>query len=274
MSIPVHHNNETQAAEAFSKQSVIFDDLYGNDLIIQYKRERVRQHILQYAKPGNAMLEVNCGSGEDALFFAEKGFNVHATDISTGMLEVLKEKTSRSSYSKRISIEQCSFTSLDQLKKTGRYDFIYSNFGGLNCTGELSKVIAGVDGLLKPGGVVTFVIISPFCLWETFLLFKGRFRTAFRRFFKKNGAPAKVEGVPFQCWYYTSSFVKKQMGKNYSMLSMEGLCSLVPPSYIEGFGEKYPRTFSFLRKCENHLKKSWPWKKWGDYFIISFRKLS
>jgi len=274
MNLPGRDTNEARAAEAFTRQSGVFDELYGNDLIIQYKRDRVRQHILQYARPGSSMLELNCGSGEDALFFARHGFDVHATDISPGMIDVLKEKIFASGLSKKIRFEQCSFTSLDQMQARGPFDLIYSNFGGLNCTGELSKVLRSMDGLLKPGGVVTLVIISPFCLWETFLLFKGRFRTAFRRFFKKNGAPAYVEGMPFKCWYYSSSYVRKHMGETFSMLSLEGLCSLVPPSYIEGFGEKYPRAFSFLRYWENNLKKSWPWKKTGDYFIISFKKIS
>jgi len=50
----------------------------------------------------------------------------------------------------------------------------------------LSKVLDSFDPLLKPGGMVTLVILPKFCLWETLLLFKGKFRTAFRRFFSAN----------------------------------------------------------------------------------------
>ena len=85
--------NEVRTAEAFSRQSEVFDALYGGDEIIRYKRERVRQHINHYLKQGDRMLELNCGTGEDVLYFAGKGFRVHATDISGGMLEVMKRKT-------------------------------------------------------------------------------------------------------------------------------------------------------------------------------------
>ena len=89
MSTLADHINELKAAEAFSKQSDVFDEIYNTDIIIQYKRDRVRQHILKHIKESASMLELNCGTGEDALFFAGKGFSVHATDISEGMLQKL-----------------------------------------------------------------------------------------------------------------------------------------------------------------------------------------
>jgi ubiquinone/menaquinone biosynthesis C-methylase UbiE len=272
MNVLSNHINERKAAEAFSKQSKVFDELYGKDAIIQYKRQRVRELILKYASPQSSMLELNCGSGEDAIFFAQKGFNIHATDISEGMLNVLKEKISGSSYEDQISVEQCSFTRLDSLQNQGPFDYVYSNFGGLNCTSELEKVLSSLDEVVRPGGVVTLVIISKFCLWETLLLFKGKFKTAFRRFFSGKGRRAHVEGSYFKCWYYSPSFIKKHLQPKFELLSVEGLCSFVPPSYIENFAEKYPNAFRLLVEKENRLKARWPWNRIGDYFIISFRK--
>jgi hypothetical protein len=129
-----------------------------------------------------------------------------------------------------------------------------------------------MNDLVKPGGVITLVIISKFCLWETLLIFKGKFKTAFRRFFAAKGRKAKVEGNFFRCWYYSPSFVKKHLQEDFDLLSIEGLCSIVPPSYIENFATKYPKSFRFLARKENQLKDKWPWKYIGDYFIISFRK--
>src|ERR1700733_2992661 len=86
--------NELRAAKAFSKQSVLFDEIYSDDTIIQYKRARVRAHVNSFIKPGSRILELNAGTGEDAIFFAGEGHTVHATDISAGMLDKLKEKVS------------------------------------------------------------------------------------------------------------------------------------------------------------------------------------
>ena len=88
-------DNETQAAKAFSKQAGLFDGLYSHDTIIQYKRNRVRAHVNSHIQPGSRILELNAGTGEDAVFFARQGHRVHATDISEGMQAILKEKTAR-----------------------------------------------------------------------------------------------------------------------------------------------------------------------------------
>ena len=263
-------DNEINASDAFSRQSAVFDQIYSGNTIINYKRARVREHVLQYLKPAGSMLELNSGTGEDALFFAGQGYHVHATDISAGMQQELRQKALP--YHDRISTEICSFTQLDQLKHKGPYDHIFSNFGGLNCTGELEKVLLSFDSLLKPGGKVTLVIISPFCLWETLLVFKGKFKTAFRRFFSSKGRSAHVEGTYFKCFYYKPSFVINTLQNSLKVLGVEGLCTVVPPSYIEGFAEKHPKAYKFLAEKENLLKATWPWKYMGDYFIISMEK--
>lgn len=263
-------NNEANASDAFSRQSAVFDEIYSGNTIINYKRARVREHVLRYLNPAGSILELNSGTGEDALFFAQQGYRVHATDISTGMQQELQQKAIP--YKDYISTEICSFTHLDELKQRGPYDHIFSNFGGLNCTSELEKVLLSFDSLLKPGGKVTLVIISPFCLWETLLVFKGRFKTAFRRFFSSKGRSAHIEGAYFKCFYYNKSFIINVLKNTFKVLSVEGLCTIVPPSYIEGFAEKHPKAYNFLKNKEDRLKGTWPWKYIGDYFIISLEK--
>lgn len=265
-------NNEKHAAEAFSRQSSIFDDLYAGNTIVSYKRERVRTHVLQYLKPHGSILELNSGTGDDALFFANAGHRVHATDISPGMQQQLKEKAKKNNLQHLISNELCSFTQLALLKKKGPYDHIFSNFAGLNCTDELDEVLWSFAPLLKPGGVVTMVILPQICLWEILLVFKGKFKTAFRRLFSKNGRKAHVEGTYFNCWYYNPSYVINRMKNNYDLLSLEGLCTIVPPSYIEDFAEKHPASYKFLKEKEDKLRYKWPWRSIGDYYIISFVK--
>jgi len=81
----VHNVNEQAAEKAFSKQSAIFDEIYSSNIIIQYKRQRVRDHLEQFLKPNSKILELNAGTGEDAVWFGKHGHTVHATDISKGM---------------------------------------------------------------------------------------------------------------------------------------------------------------------------------------------
>jgi ubiquinone/menaquinone biosynthesis C-methylase UbiE len=270
MNITSH--NEQLAAAAFDLQAKIFDELYLPNSIIQYKRERVRAHLQPLIGSNSSILELNSGTGEDAIWFAAQGHRVHATDISEGMQQILKQKIVAAGLHEKISTETISYTALGQLECKKEYDLIFSNFAGLNCTGELDKVLYSFTDLLKPGGLVTLVILPRFCLWEFLLLFRGRFKTAFRRFFSRNGVTAHIEGSFFKCWYYNPSYVIKHLQKNFDQVDLEGLCTVVPPSYLEGFAEKYPKLFSFLKLKEKKWSRKWPWKNMGDYYIISLRK--
>jgi ubiquinone/menaquinone biosynthesis C-methylase UbiE len=272
MELQVDRYNEQNVAAAFTAQSAVFDDLYADHAIIQYKRYRVREQLLKNLSPGNKILELNSGTGDDAIFLARCGLFVHATDISEGMQKKLEEKVDAYRLGKSITNELCSYTALKTLSDRGPYDCIFSNFAGLNCTGELEQVLNSFDGLLKPGGIVVLVVLPRFCLWETAMVFKGKFKTATRRFFSSKGRKAKIDGASFTCWYYSPRLIIRTLKDKYSLLGVEGLCTLVPPSYIEGFAEKHQRLYTWLCKTENRLKGKWPWKYMGDYYIISFRK--
>jgi len=264
--------NEQATAEAFSRQSAIFDEIYSGNTIVHYKRERVRAHVLKYLKPNSSVLELNSGTGEDATYFAALGHHVHATDISAGMQNELCKKAERKGLTHCISTELCSYTQLSQLQNKGPFDLIFSNFAGLNCTDKLNGVLLSLSPLLKTGGLVTLVLLPRFCLWETLLLFKGKFKTAFRRWFSSGGAKAHIEGTHFKCWYYNPAFVINTLKHNFDLVDVEGLCTIVPPSYIENFAEKHPAAYRFLKIREDGLRHKWPWRVIGDYYIITLKK--
>ena len=96
MNEQTHSVSEQAAEKAFSKQAAIFDKLYASNIIIQYKRQRVRDHVSQLIKPHSKILELNAGTGEDAIYFAQQGHNVHATDMAKDMQEKLVERVKQS----------------------------------------------------------------------------------------------------------------------------------------------------------------------------------
>jgi len=269
---PVEYDNEQLVAAAFDRQSRHFDELYIPNTIIQYKRKRVMDYLLSRLNPGSNILELNAGTGDDAVFLAQCGHRVHATDISEGMQEKLKDKVAGLGLSFLVTTEICSFTALETLHNQGPYDCIFSNFAGLNCSDKLDRVLTSFDSLLKPGGLVVLVMLPRFCFWESLLLFRGKFKTATRRFFSSKGRRANIEGLSFRCWYYSPRVIDRTMRGKYINRELEGLCTIVPPSYMEHFPAKHPGLYSFLCSAENKLCRTWPWNYIGDYYITSFRK--
>ncbi len=261
---------EIIVSEAFSRQAPSFDKIDRENDIIGWMRERIRREVLQYIPAGSGMLELNCGTGIDSVYFAQKGIKVLATDNAEGMLEQLDKKIQQLSLQDVLRTQKCSFNALEQLGER-KFDYIFSNFGGLNCTENLGKVLTDIDRLLNKGGYFSLVIMPTVCPWELLTFFKGYFKTAFRRFSK--GANAHLEGKYFQCYYYNPSYIFNTMGARYQLVSLKGLSITVPPPFIEGFMSKHPSLFKVLERMENSLWDKRPFNHWCDHYIITMRKL-
>jgi ubiquinone/menaquinone biosynthesis C-methylase UbiE len=266
----MHNTAEQNISEAFSKQSAIFDELDQSNPIIQWMRTRIRQQMLTFWKPGERILELNAGTGLDAIFYAEKGFYVHAIDNAEGMIVQLQEKIAELKLRDRVTAERCSFFDIGKFQQ-GNFDHIFSNFGGLNCTDKVEEVIAHFFSILKPYGTVTLVLMPPICPWELLLALKGNSKVAFRRL-KKDGTPSNVEGINFNSYYYSPSNIVKMFGKGYKTVSIEGLGIVVPPPYMEKWAEKHPKALKALTYLEAAIADMWPVQGWADHFMITVQK--
>jgi len=176
--------------KGFSKISHHYEALDKTSSLISWMRMRVRKHLEQHLTNTSTILELNCGSGIDAVYLAKKNFKVHATDIASGMIDYVNLKIEKEQLQNKLSCEVCSFTDLNKLKKQN-YSHIFSNFGGLNCSSltELETVFNSFSNLLKPNGKITLVIMPKICIWEFLKIFKGK-KNTFRRL-KKNDSPRK-----------------------------------------------------------------------------------
>jgi len=254
---------------AFTKQSVIYDRDDRQNQVLQDMRQQVYDHVKIFLKPGDAVLELNAGTGIDATTFARQGYSVLATDVSDGMVLQIREKIQTNNYNGRFTCQQLSYEDLDQLAGK-KFDYIFSNFGGLNCVDDLNKVTMHLPEILNPGAHVTFVIMPPVCLWEWLWLFTGNGKHAFRRF-KKNGTTSHLEGEYFKTYYYSLPQIKKAFGKNFSLLKTEGLAVLSPPPSRGDFPVKHPRFYKFMRRLDGMLRRVFPFNRWGDHIIVTFR---
>ncbi|HRH37952.1 MAG TPA: class I SAM-dependent methyltransferase [Flavobacteriales bacterium] len=260
---------EALVAEAFSRQAPGFDVSEEGNAIIVRMRDLVRRAFMQQANLGDTLLELNAGTGIDSFYFARRGLKVLATDAAPGMVAQLNAK--RAAWPElQVEVQQCSFLELHQLGER-RFHHVFSNFGGLNCTDRLDIALKGIDSVLEPGGTCTLVIMPRFSPWEVLALLKGHFKLAFRRF-KRNGTQAHLEGVYFTCWYYSPRYVRKHLGAHYDVLEQRALSLFVPPPHAEGFPKRWPKLFNFLHRMEERFAHRWPFKNWGDHFVIVLRK--
>ncbi|MFM9840622.1 MAG: methyltransferase domain-containing protein [Cyclobacteriaceae bacterium] len=254
---------------AFSKQSINYDADDKENRVLQDMRQQVYDHVSVFIKKESKILELNAGTGIDALYFVQKGHTVHATDLSDGMIAQIKNKIASHSLENKFTCQQLSYDQLNQLKGN-KFDYVFSNFGGLNCIDDLSKITTHLPDIMNQGGYVTWVIMPPICLWEFLWIFKGHGKQAFRRFLK-NGVMAHLEGEYFKTYYFSLSQIKEAFGAKFKFIKSEGLCALSPPPSKSDFPLKHPILYRSLRKLDSVVKKSFPFNRWGDHIIVTFQ---
>jgi ubiquinone/menaquinone biosynthesis C-methylase UbiE len=256
-------------AEAFSRTAERYDRFAEDHPHQTRMRHKVYAHLTRHLAPGARILELNAGTGTDAVHLAQRGFRVHATDIAPGMLKRLREKVDREGLRERISVQECSFTELDRITG-GPYDAVFSDLGGLNCIADLAPVVRSLPRVLRPGGVVTWVLMPRVCLWELALIFTGRIRLALRRLAPR-GTRAHLEGLYFTVYYFSPPEVRRAFGADYRLLEIEGLSVITPTAESKNLAKRHPRVYRALAWLDDRLSHVPPWRGWGDFFIISLR---
>lgn len=233
---------------AFSAQSAHYDSDDQSNYVIQDLRKQVYSHVERFIKPKSRILELNAGTGIDAQYFSSKGHSVLATDLSDGMITELKKKN--------LEIRQISYDSIDQIDE--KFDYVFSNFGGLNCIDDLHKVTKHLPGVLHKESYVTFVIMPRVCPWEIAA-------TNFRRF-KKGGVMAHIDGHYFHTWYHSLSDIKNAFADDFGFIESEGLAALSPPPHKTDLS--FYRT---MRRIDHLFNRSFPFNRWADHIIVTFR---
>ena len=253
--------------KAFSKQAAHFDeDDSANPILVEW-RKQVYTHVNNFLKPNSSILELNSGTGIDAVYFCSRGNKVHATDYSSGMIQKIQDKIKNSKIND-LSCQQCSFESLEKISGK-KFDYVFSNFGGLNCSSDLSRVTKQLPALLNKGAFVTWVIMPPICPWEILRIFKGK-RNAFRRFMK-GGTTSHLEGEYFQTYYFSLSSIKNAFGKNFRFIKTEAIGVTAPPPSAVDFVKRNSKLSAILNELDRLLRNTFPFNRWGDHIIVTFQ---
>jgi ubiquinone/menaquinone biosynthesis C-methylase UbiE len=259
-------------AEAFSRTGERYDAFALDHPHLSRIRGKVYAQVERWLPSGSKILELNAGTGIDAVELARRGYIVHATDIAAGMLDRAREKASRSDQLSRISFQECSFTRLDQIQG-GPYAAVFSNLGGLNCIPNLRPVIRQLPLVLEKNGLAIWVLMPRTCLWEMAEVLRGRPRQAFRRF-AKSGTRAHLEGLYFQIYYFTPAQVVGWFGPDYKPLAVEGLSVLTPTLESKQFSQRFRTLYRTLAWLDDRVSSHRPWRGWGDFFVLCMRRAS
>ena len=256
---------------AFDIASLDYDKVFTFSTIGKAQRRRVFKYLSpSLSNRTLSILELNCGTGEDAIKLAKMGHQVFATDSSQGMIQIAKTKQ----FDPNCQFETLDITTLSRDVFKTDFDLIFSNFGGFNCLKQkdIQTFFETSSSILSENGRIVLVVMPKNTLWEQiYFSLKGQFKKAKRRNTTAS-LEVNVAGENVETWYYNPKDIVS-LASNFKLEKIKPIGLWIPPSYLESsiFGKKISiRILSFLEHCFSFSFFS----KCADHYYIEFKKIS
>jgi ubiquinone/menaquinone biosynthesis C-methylase UbiE len=254
---------------SFDKAAQNYDVTFTYTEIGKMQRNLVYKELSKQLTSVRSILEINCGTGEDAIWLAQQNFNITATDISPKMIDIAKSKVDSANPNFLTADIKSVATTFGEQK----FDMIFSNFGGLNCLSkpELEKFFQDAAILLPEKGRMILVIMPKNTLWEQFyFLAKVQFSSVFRR--KKEVVSAQVDGEKVPTYYYNPKDIVNLAQDVFVLVAHKPVGFFVPPSYLEPFFKSKKGLLRFLNSLESGISGLSFLSKYADHYIITLQK--
>jgi ubiquinone/menaquinone biosynthesis C-methylase UbiE len=204
---------------AFDRVAARYDETWTNSAIGRAQRDQVWREIDPLFQRGDHILDIGCGTGEDAAHLAARGVSVDAIDASPAMIEQARGRGGFSAWVLRAEELGRAWP------RPTSYDGAISNFGVLNCLADWPAFARDLAVLVRPGGAVAICVIGRFCAWETiYYATRLQFGKAFRRV---RGTAGSSLGVRVR---YRS--VGEFLAPEFELRAWVGIGLFVPPSYV------------------------------------------
>ncbi|MGB7340504.1 MAG: methyltransferase domain-containing protein [Phototrophicaceae bacterium] len=250
----------------FDALAPTYDADFTQQPLGQYLRNRVHQRLLSHYSAGDHLLEIGCGTGEDALFLAEQGLYITATDANEAMLKIAQAKTA--DYPS-VSVKRFDLTTLPQTSKleNGSVDGVFSNFGALNCIDDWQPLAKWLSEQMPSGAKACFGVMSPFCAWE-FIWHVGHF--------KWDIALRRLRGDDFGTMRITYPTIKRlsdDFSPYFKRINVMPLGLFLPTSALFDVVQKRPHLMKRLITLEKYFQDTSQLALLADHYWIEFERL-
>ena len=112
---------------------------FSGTVIGRTRRIAVWKRLDNLFRRGQRILELNCGTGIDAIHLARQGVRLTACDLSPRMIEIARESAVKAGVDTSIDFRVLANEEMSKLEGE-RFDGAFSNFAGLNCVEDLGAV--------------------------------------------------------------------------------------------------------------------------------------
>ena len=263
---------QSPAALVFDQMAGEYDDVFTNSMIGRAQRDAVWSVLTHIFRSGDHVLELNCGTGEDALFAARNGISVTACDASEQMIQIASRRQRKEAPGAPVQFNLLPTERIRELQLSTQVDGIFSNFSGLNCIPDLKQTAEDLAAFLSPGAPLLICLSTRFCIWEMlWFTLHGNFRKASRRC--SGHAIARVGEFTVDVYYPTVRQLRTLFSPSFVLRSCSGVGVTVPPSYVEAWIRNHPKLLRILRTIDRAISNYPGFRVLGDHVLLHFERV-
>jgi SAM-dependent methyltransferase len=255
---------------AFDEAAATYDAHFSTTRLGRWVREAVWDMLATTLQPGQRVLELGCGTGEDAIWLAQQGISVVATDASAGMLTVARAKVRQAGLTDRVQFAQMDAARLGLVGGApgAHYDAALADFGVLNCIADRHALGNTLADRLRPAATLVAVVMGPLCIWEVaWHLLHGDLGRVVRRW--RSGALAQVGRASLPVWYPSPARLRAELAPRFELRRLVGLGTLLPPSHLSHLVDRWPELFARLAAVDRRV----PFGPWlADHYVAVFER--
>jgi len=252
--------------EAYDALAGVYDEQVEGD---GWMRDVLWDRYSRLFRAGQTVLDVGCGTGIDAAFFARRGVRVVGIDSSPAMIAEATARLAIPQLEGLADLRVMDLHDIDSLRGVC-FDGIISAFASLSIAIDLRLFAASAAHLLKPRGRLIVHLLNRTSFWEWLGLVRSRRLNGARRL-----GDDVVRSFPIGGWdvphhlYRADEAFGRFFCTDFALSRAYGIGILRPPNTVR----RIPAfAVTALGRLEQPLRVLRPFRDWGRFFVLELEK--
>jgi ubiquinone/menaquinone biosynthesis C-methylase UbiE len=251
-----------------------YDRIFSETVVGRIQRDAVWRELDNNFQPGMRIVELNCGTGVDAVHLAGRSVSVVACDLSSKMIDAARRRLGATGLDELVDFRVLATEKIDTLAGDGPFDGAFSNFSGLNCVWDISQAARNLARLLKPGAKVLLCMVGRFSPWEmAWNLAHGKPGLALHSFRRKPTTHISAQDAVL-VHYPSVTDMRRMFAPEFRLRRWQGIGVAVPPSCLEPLAGMVPGVVGALAKIDRYLSCAPVFRSLGDCVLLQFERQS
>ncbi len=263
------------AAQAYDAYAPRYDGILNENRINAYLRRETSGALRSLFSPESHLLELGCGTGDEAFALADEGCEIVALDPSAEMITIARSKAAKHRRGNRVTFLLGTARDVPRVLEdapAASFDGAYSSFA-LSYDDDLRPLGSMLARLVRPGGLLVVAAMNRLCLSESLLsMMLLRPRLAGRRLGSRT--MHKVGQVRTVVYPRTPLGLSHAFRPAFAVEQLRALCAVLPPHYANRPLQRWPALLDILERVDNAAGRRPVFRMLGDHALVVMRRVA